>query len=93
MPFIGRTKVIYFSIKTTNKKIFFNLFNAFLPISTASKGTYLKQTPLLYSIPFATMDNAYSFQKHYFYLAIAMSLHLKSTAIGTQKQCFYLQGL
>ena len=84
---------LFFCKNYHSKKIFFNLFYDVLPISSASKGTYLKPTPLPYSIPFATRNNAHSFQKHYFYLAIAMSLHLKSTAIGTQKQCFYLQGL
>ena len=91
MPFNGGTKVIYFSVKTAYPKLFFNIFYAFFYMSSTSKRNPSKIPSNPYSIPFATRNNAHSFQKHSFCLAITMSLHLKSTAIGTQKQCFYLQ--
>ena len=84
---------LFFCKNYHSKKIFFNLFYDFPPISSASKGTYLKPTPLPYSIPFATRNNAHSFQKQSSCLTIALLLRFKSTAISMQKQCFYLQGL
>jgi hypothetical protein len=68
MPFYGRTKVIYFSVKTAYQKLFFNIFYAFFYMSSTSKRNPSKIPSLLYSIPFATRDNAHSFQKQPFAL-------------------------
>lgn len=88
MPFNGCTKVIYFSVKTAYPKLFFNIFYAFFYMSSTSKRNPSKIPSNPYSIPFATRNNAHSFQKQSFCLTIAMQLRFKSTTISLQKLCF-----